>query len=133
MIAYADAAVELRDPQFAGPLLERLSPFAEQWLYTDVALSGPISRTLGGLATVLGQYDEAESHFSHSTAASHRAGAKFLAARSELSWGRMRKQRRSSGDLEMARDLLTRAHTAAVHNGYGTVERRAASALADLT
>ena len=53
MIAYADAAVELRDPEFAGPMLERLSPFAEQWLYTDVATSGPISRTLGDLATVL--------------------------------------------------------------------------------
>ena len=113
-------------------MLERLSPFAEQWLYTDVATSGPLSRTLGDLATVLHRYDEAESYFSHSAAASDRTGAKYFAARSELSWGRMLSKRRASGDLEMAQTLLTRAHGAGVLHGYGTVARRAAAALADL-
>ena len=132
MVAYVDAAVELREPEFSGPMLERLSPFAEQWLYTDVATSGPLSRTLGDLATVLHRYDEAESYFSHSAAASDRTGAKYFAARSELSWGRMLSKRRASGDLEMAQTLLTRAHGAGVLHGYGTVARRAAAALADL-
>ena len=132
MIAYADAAGELREPEFAGPMLEHLSPFAEQWLYTDVATSGPLSRTLGDLATVLGRYEEAESYFSHSTMVSERTGAKYFAARSELSWGRMLLERRATGDLATARDLLTRAHAAGVLHGYGTVPRRAASALADL-
>jgi len=133
MIAYADAAVELREPEFAGPMLERLSPFAEQWLYTDVATSGPISRTLGGLATVLRRYDEAESYFSHSAAASDRTGAKYFATRSDLAWGGMLLERRASGDLETARNLLTRAHAAAVLHGYGTLARRSESALADLS
>jgi len=44
----------------------------------------------------------------------------------------MKAQRRASGDLKMARDLLTRAHAAATLHGYATVARRAASALADL-
>ncbi len=132
MIAYADAAVELQDPGFAGPILERLAPFADQWLYTDVATSGPISRTLGGLATVLGRFGEAESYFSHSAAASDRAGAKYFAARSDLSWGKMLLERHGSGDIESAQELLTRAKAAGVNHGYGTIARRATAALVDL-
>ena len=132
MIAYADAAVELAEPEFAGPMLELLSPFHEQWLYTDVATSGPISRTLGGLATVLRRYGEAQSYFSHAVEASHRTGAKFFVARSELGWGKMLLERQGSGDREAARNLLASAHAAGVLHGYGTIARRAASALAGL-
>ena len=132
MIAYAEAAFELRDPEFAGPIFERLSPFADQWLYTDLTTTGPISRTLGGLATVLRRFGEAESYFSHSAAVSDRVGAKFFAARTELSWGRMLLERRDPGDPERARELLMSAQTSAASHGYGTVARRAASALADL-
>jgi len=132
MIAYADAAAELGEPEFSGPMLELLSPFADQWLYTDVATSGPISRTLGGLATALRRYGEAESYFSHSVAAGHRTGAKFFVARSQLSWGRMLLERRDSRDNETARKLLTSAQATGVLCGYGTIARRAASALADL-
>lgn len=38
-------------------------------------------------------------------------------------------ERHASGDIEKARDLLTKAHAVAVANGYGTVERRATAAL----
>lgn len=55
-----------------APLFERLVPFADQWLYTDVATSGPISRSVGDLLAVLGCYDEAEVHFAHSAASSDR-------------------------------------------------------------
>ena len=65
MIAYADAAIECGDPRFAEPLLARLAPYSDQWLYTDVATSGPISRSLGGLATVLRRYDQADAYFAH--------------------------------------------------------------------
>jgi hypothetical protein len=54
---------------------------------------------------------------------------KFYAARTDLLWGRMLAERQVSGDTEKARDLLTKAHTVAVANGYGNVERRAAAAL----
>jgi tetratricopeptide (TPR) repeat protein len=129
MIAYADAAIECRDPRFAGPLLDRLAPFADQWLYTDVATSGPVSRSLGDLATILGRYDEADAYFAYSAESSLRAGAKFFAARTDLSWGRMLSERRVPSETEKARELLTRAHAVAVANGYGNVERRASSAL----
>ena len=87
---------------------------------------------LGGLATVLGRYDEADAYFAQSAAMSDRMGAKFFAALTDLMWGRMLAERRAPGDTEKARDLLTKAHTAAVAHGYGGVERRAAAALQGL-
>ena len=129
MIAYADAAVECRDPQFAGPVLDRLAPFADQWLYTDVATSGPISRTVGDLLTVLDRHDEAEAHFVHSAKSSEQAGAKFFAARTDLSWGRMLVERERPGDDERARKKLARASHAAAAHGYGNIERRATQSL----
>jgi hypothetical protein len=129
MIAYADAAVEYRDPHFAEPVLARLAPFTDQWLYTDVAASGPVSRTVGDLLRVLGRHDEAEAQFAHSSASSERAGAKFFAARTDLSWGMMLAERRRTGDHEKAREKLTRARRTATANGYGNIERRATEAL----
>jgi len=121
--------VECRDPQFVEPVLEKLAPFVDQWLYTDVATSGPISRSVGDLLTVLGRYDEAEVHFEHSAQSSDRAGARFFSARTDLSWGRMLVERRAPGDSARARALLSTAHQTAVGLGYGNVERRAAHAL----
>ena len=41
-------------------------------------------------------------------------------------------ERDAPGDAERARDLLTKAHAAAVAHGYASVERRAAEALQHL-
>ena len=132
MTAYADAAIECRDPEFAGPMLERLAPFSDQWLYTDVATSGPVSRSVGDLLTVLRRYDEAEAQFAHAAASSERADAIFFAARTDLSWGRMLVERRAPGDGDRARHLLNRAHGTATAQGYGNIERRATLALRQL-
>jgi thiamine pyrophosphate-dependent acetolactate synthase large subunit-like protein len=56
-------------------------------------------------------------------------GAKFYAARTNLSWGTMLTERGDPGDTEKARDLLTNAHSVAMTNGYGYIERRAVAAL----
>jgi class 3 adenylate cyclase len=48
---------------------------------------------------------------------------------SDLAWGTTLAQRKGPGDIEKARELLTKAHSAAVAHGYGNVERRAMSAL----
>jgi tetratricopeptide (TPR) repeat protein len=133
MVTYGGAAIECRDPRFALPLFDRLAPWADEWSATGgPTVEGPVSHTLGGLASLLGRYDEADAYFAHSAASSERANAKFFAARTHLLWGRMLAERGDPGDIERARDLLTRAHATAVANGYGTVERRAATALRDL-
>ena len=129
MTLYAEAAIECRDQKYAAPLFVRLAPWTDQWPCTAITAEGPVSHYLGGLATVLGRYDEADAYFAKSAVMSDRVGAKFFAARTDLSWGRMLLERKAPGDIEKARDLLTKAYAVAAANGYGNVERRAAAAL----
>jgi hypothetical protein len=130
MVSYSDAAIECGDPRYAEPLFHRLSPWADEWSTTGgPTVEGPVSHLLGGLATVLGRFVEAEVYFAHAAASSARAQAKFFAARTNLMWGKMLAKRRDPGDVERARELLTKARIGAAENGYGNVERRAAAAL----
>jgi hypothetical protein len=129
MVDFAEAAIECRDPKYAGPLCDRLAPWADQLPATGASALGPVSHYLGGLAAVLGRYDEADTYFAQSASLGDRMGATFFAARTDLLWGRMLAERKAPGDTDKARDLLTQAHSAAVAHGYGTVERRAAAAL----
>jgi tetratricopeptide (TPR) repeat protein len=99
---------------------------------TSGASGGPFSLCLGGLATVLGRYDEADAYFTQATAFNERAGAKFYGATTDLRWAKMRAEHNAPGDIETARELLTKALTAAAANGYAKVERRAAEALQEL-
>ena len=121
---------ECRDPNYAGPLFDRLTPWADQLtVLGSITTSCPVSHFLGGLAAVLGRYNEADTYFAQSEAFSDRVGAKFFATRTDLLWGRMLAERRTPGDTERARELLTRAQSAAAVNGYGNVERRGSWAL----
>jgi hypothetical protein len=129
MTSYAEAAIECRDPEYAGPLFDRLAQCADQISTTGATTGGPVSHYLGGLATVLGRHDEAATYFAQSAALSERVRGRFFAARTDLAWGRMLAERRARGDSERARDLLTKAHKVATTNGYGGIERRAARAL----
>jgi len=65
MACYAEAAIEVRDPKYAGPVVDRLAPWADQLPCNGVTMEGPISHHVGGLATVLGQCDEADGYFAH--------------------------------------------------------------------
>ena len=133
VVEYADAAIEVRDPKYARPLFDLLVPWADQFATIGMAgAEGPVSHYLGGLATVLGRYGEADSYFAHAAAVNERAGAKFFAARTDLCWGKMLSERGERGDAEAARALLTKAQATAAQHGYGNVERRAAAALQDL-
>jgi class 3 adenylate cyclase len=132
MIAYADAAVDCGDTASTEAMLEQLAPFSQQWHYSDISTAGPISRTLGGLATVLRRYDEADLYFAHAATSSKQAGAKFFAARTNLNWGKMLVARNGPGDAERARDLLGIAHDSAIAHRYGKIEEQAAAALRDI-
>ena len=129
MLNYAEAAAECGDPIYARPVLERLAPWSDRWSCTGVSVEGPVSHYLGALAAVLGRYDEADSYFTEAAAMNERMGAKYFAARTDLQWGKMLAERQTPGDAKKARELLTKAQTAAAANGYWTVERRAMAAL----
>jgi tetratricopeptide (TPR) repeat protein len=59
----ASACIELRDPELAAALYERLLPYADRALTAGRAISsfGSTQRLLGGLAAVLGRVDEARA------------------------------------------------------------------------
>ncbi|HEY5228515.1 MAG TPA: hypothetical protein VIJ19_08235, partial [Opitutaceae bacterium] len=132
MALYAEAAFECRDPKYAEPMFERLSPWSGRLVYDAATAAGPVDHFLGGLATVIGRYDEANALFAQSSAFCDKVGAKFYAARTDLSWGRMLAERQAPADIAKGRDLLTKAHTDAETHGYGTVKRRAADTLREL-
>jgi hypothetical protein len=129
MVCYAEAAIECRDSQFAGPLFDRLAPWADQLSTAGPTVDGPVSHYVGGLAAVLGRYEEADAYLAQSASMSDRLGAKFFGARTDLLWGRMFAERRAPGDTERARNRLTKARVTSVAHGYGNVGRRATNAL----
>jgi hypothetical protein len=126
----ASAAIMVGDPRYADLLFELLAPWADQWSCSGIHSHGPVAHLLGGLATVLGRYDEADAYFARSAASSEGAGAKFFAAQTALFWGMMLAERNASGDFDRARELLADAREAGTINGYTYVERRAAETLA---
>jgi class 3 adenylate cyclase/tetratricopeptide (TPR) repeat protein len=132
MILYAMACVACHDTTIAAALFDRLEPFADQVPTNLISAYDPVSYHLGRLATVLGHYDQADTYFAHAAQLSHRAGAKFFAANTDLAWGNMLAERDAAGDRQRALSHLTAAHAAAVTHGYGTVEREAAEALEHL-
>jgi hypothetical protein len=132
MVDFAEAAIECRDPAHAGALFDQLEPWADQLPATGGSALVPVSHYLGGLATVLGRYDEADAYFARSAAMSVRMGAKFFAARTDLLWARMLVERGGPGDMAKARSLLASARDVASAQSYGVIERRAVAALAEL-
>ena len=130
MVSYANAAIACRDPRFAGPLFDRLAPWSDQFCTNGGGTAaGPVSHYLGGLATVLGRYEDADAYFGQAAAMSDHMGAKAFAATTHLWWGRMLAERQAPGDADKGRELLTKAHVVAAANGYRTVEHESAEAL----
>ena len=109
MTFYASVAVELRANRPAQTLYELLAPYSGQVPFIGTLGFFPVSLALGGLASVLGRYDEAESYFADAAHMAGRGHMKFFEARTQLEWGRMLAGRRGPGDVERARTLLQQA------------------------
>ena len=86
----------------------------------------------GSLESVLGRYDEAETHFAKAAELNARGQMEFSAALTHFQWGRMLLTRGDPLDFQRARDLLTQAHAAAVSRGYASIAERTTAALPDL-
>jgi class 3 adenylate cyclase len=129
MMQSSEAAIVCRDKVSATQLLARLRPWAGRWSYDDITTEGPVSHCLGGLSTVIGDYDSANQDFEQSAAMCARMEARFFAARTNLVWGQMLSERGAPGDHQKARELLVEAQTSARTHGYSVVEKRATDVL----
>jgi hypothetical protein len=121
--------IELGDVKSARLLLERLTPFAHLLPWAGVSSSNPISHCLGGLAKVLGYYNEADANYAQAAAFNEHADTKYFAAETDLAWATMLLERNAPGDAEKARNLLLKTQASAAAHGYRYVERRATEAL----
>jgi tetratricopeptide (TPR) repeat protein len=122
----SEATIECRLHEYAEPLFNLLAPLPDQLTSIgSTTADGTVSHFLGGLAALMGRYDEAEHYFQRAAALNDQMRAKFFTARTNLSWGRMLLDRKVPGDVERARELLLNAAALAASHGYAMVERRA--------
>jgi hypothetical protein len=91
-----------------------------------------VATFLGGLASMLGHFEEGEAHFKEAAELSRRGQMKFAEAHTNMLWGRMLRTRNEPGDADRARSLLEHARDSAATRGYAMVERQAMAELSTL-
>jgi tetratricopeptide (TPR) repeat protein len=123
MLALTEVARITDDHEAAAPLYERLEPFAHTLCVVSLNLSemGPVSRAVGVLATLVGDFDAAERHFEDALAVGRRIGAPPHVARASVDYARMLLERGTNADLERARALLADAAASAREMGMAAV------------
>jgi class 3 adenylate cyclase len=126
ILAYCAVAIELAVPDAAEQLLALVDPIRDQIPSFGMIAREPVATFAGGLASVLGRYDQAEEYFEIAADLADRGGMKFAEAQTDLLRGRMLVAR---GEDARGRQLLERARSRAATGGYAMVERRAAAAL----
>jgi class 3 adenylate cyclase/tetratricopeptide (TPR) repeat protein/energy-coupling factor transporter ATP-binding protein EcfA2 len=131
-VEYARVVIELELGLYAEQLIEQLAPYRDQALHDGFLVLPPVATFLGGLATVIGRYEDAESYFTQASELNVRGEMRYAEAFTNLLWGRMLQRRGGPGDAVRAQTLLEQARESGASRGYALVERRAAEALASL-
>ncbi len=132
-ICYASIAAQLHLREHCEELFALMTPYHGQVTFNGITSREPVAMYLGGMAGVLGRYDEAERYFEEADDLNKRGAMRYAEAQTNLWWGRALLARGGSGDLEQARDLFDTARMIAVDHGYSLVERRTADELSNLT
>jgi class 3 adenylate cyclase/tetratricopeptide (TPR) repeat protein len=129
IICYARVVIELQLRAHGERLIEVLVPFRDQVPHNGLIPQPPVATYLGGLATVAGRYEDAESYFEQATELNARGEMRFAEAETNRLRGRMLCARDGPGDTDRARILLEQARESAADCGYAMVERRASAEL----
>ena len=130
MTSFAVVAAHLGKRASAGVLYDLLVPHRDQIDTMAGIVAGAVVHYLGLLATIIGDFDEADVHFATAAATHEAISAPAWLARTRLEWARMLLIRRQPGDAERALDLLGQALETARELGLATIEREAANLLA---
>jgi tetratricopeptide (TPR) repeat protein len=126
---YSEVAARLEAAGPAGVLYERLLPWCALIAFNGSTVDGSVAYYLGLLATTLGRFDDAESHFTEATLTHHRLRAPFHEARTHVGWACLCTARNGSDDRAHAQELLDEALLVARRFGYEGIERRAGAML----
>jgi hypothetical protein len=120
----ADVAIRAEEPSLAAPLYAHLLPDAERWYVLGMggfAAEATYARLRGGLAALLGRYDEAERHFEAALVRAEAASARPECARVLSAHGAMLTARGGKSDEARARELFARARPLAAALGLTRV------------
>jgi DNA-binding SARP family transcriptional activator/tetratricopeptide (TPR) repeat protein len=102
----AEAAAMLDDGEYAARIYDLLLPYGALNAVAPIeAALGSASRALGMLATVLGRYADAASHYDEALRMNTSMGAHPWIAHTEHDYARMLAARGAPGDRERAREL----------------------------
>jgi DNA-binding SARP family transcriptional activator/tetratricopeptide (TPR) repeat protein len=123
----AEVCGALGDVERAAELHALLAPHGGRNVLVGRAAScnGSVSRLLGILLGVLGEWDEAEQRFEEARAMHLRMGARPWLARTEVAWAEMLLARGAPGDEAAARERLAEAIVIADALGMVAVAERA--------
>ena len=112
MAAVANTAARTRHRPTAERLLRRLLPYRHLFALDGIgaALFGPVARSAGQLADVLGRFDLADELFAESFDRARRSGAALLVAQSAYSWASSLRRRVDprAGELDALAHALLR-------------------------
>jgi tetratricopeptide (TPR) repeat protein len=130
---FCDIAIFLGDVPRAARLYDLLLPYQDRCAPVGgVALTwGAVSRPLGGLATLLGRYKEAERHFAAALEMNARIRAKVWVAHTQHNYARMLLARGAPGDRDKAAALATTALATARQVGMKPLEEQLVSLMAE--
>jgi tetratricopeptide (TPR) repeat protein len=122
----------LTDRPRARLLLELLSPFATRTVMAgESACFGSVSHHLGGLASVIGDHELAETRFRAALAQHERMGSEPFVALTEAAWGTQLLRRGSSNERARGTQLLGAANERAGRLGMLRVARDCSEVPAD--
>lgn len=113
-------------------LFELLAPYRDQVPHDGLIPNPPVALHLGGLATLLRRYEEAEDYFGQAADLNVRGRMKFSDALTNLLWGQMLLQRDGPDNAYRAQTLLEQARSISAANGYARIARQSTEALSSL-
>ncbi len=122
----AEVCASARDQDCARALYDVLAPYADQFavLFLGTVQLGSISRFLGKLAAVLGEWDAADAHFADALVANDGIHAYLWAAHTRLDWATML-EARGGENAERAGEILRPCIATAEERGLTELRRRA--------
>ncbi len=103
----AEAIAVVGDREHARACYELLRPYRGRYstIGYGAVMWGPVDRALGLLATLLGDYDQAETHLRRALAMCDRIGARAISVNTRLNWAQLLDARRGPGDAARKRQI----------------------------
>jgi class 3 adenylate cyclase len=126
-VFYACAAMACAAKEPASKLLDKLAPYEHLMSASHNTCEGPVALWLGGLATVVGAFRDAEGWFSAALEMSRRCEARYFTARTLLEWSTMLHHSGRLGSTGV--DFASEALALASEGGYAAIEARASRLL----